>query len=126
MTQQHGVTSEDPQAKFDRITEGFCQWAQGILAGAPQGATTECSLCRGAGFVTYRDGIAYETHDVEKEEHMIEDCPECQPTRDHSENTSRRCQKCGVLTNSEEALIGTEIWCHPCADELSSSHSEKS
>ena len=36
-----------------------------------------CPLCRGAGFVTYRDGIAYETHDVEKEEHLIEDCPEC-------------------------------------------------
>ena len=36
-----------------------------------------CPLCRGAGFVTYRDGIAYETHDVEREEHLIEDCPEC-------------------------------------------------
>jgi len=36
-----------------------------------------CHLCRGAGLVTYRDGIAYETHDVEKEEHLIEDCPEC-------------------------------------------------
>lgn len=38
---------------------------------------TSCQLCRGAGFVTYRDGIPYETHDVEKEEHLIEDCPEC-------------------------------------------------
>lgn len=36
-----------------------------------------CPLCRGSGFVTYRDGIAYETHDVEREEHLIEDCPEC-------------------------------------------------
>lgn len=36
-----------------------------------------CPLCRGAGFVTYRDGIPYETHDVEREEHLIEDCPEC-------------------------------------------------
>lgn len=51
-----------------------------------------CHLCRGAGHVTYRDGIAYETHDVEKEDHLIEDCPECkgsgvirtpaQPTRE--------------------------------------------
>lgn len=39
----------------------------------------DCQLCRGAGFVTYRDGIAYETHDVEREEHLIEDCPECHP-----------------------------------------------
>lgn len=39
-----------------------------------------CDLCRGAGFVTYRDGIPYETHDVEKEEHLIEDCPECKGT----------------------------------------------
>lgn len=37
-----------------------------------------------------------------------------------SENALRRCQKCGCLTNSEEALVGTEIWCHPCAD----AHSE--
>lgn len=36
-----------------------------------------CPLCRGAGFVTYRDGIPYEAHDVEREEHLIEDCPEC-------------------------------------------------
>lgn len=41
-----------------------------------------CQLCRGAGFVTYRDGIAYETHDVEREEHLIEDCPECQAKLD--------------------------------------------
>lgn len=43
-------------------------------------ASLTCELCKGAGFVTYRDGIAYETHDVEKEEHLIEDCPECKGT----------------------------------------------
>ena len=28
----------------------------------------------------------------------------------------RRCQKCGVSTKGEEALVGGQIWCHPCAD----------
>ena len=28
----------------------------------------------------------------------------------------RRCAKCGCTTKSEEALVGGETWCHPCAD----------
>lgn len=28
----------------------------------------------------------------------------------------RRCQKCGSPTKGEEAYIGGEYWCHPCAD----------
>lgn len=32
---------------------------------------------------------------------------------------SRKCQKCGEPTKSEEALVDGQIWCHPCADESS-------
>ena len=27
------------------------------------------------------------------------------------------CAKCGCDTQGEEAMVGKEIWCHPCADE---------
>ena len=30
----------------------------------------------------------------------------------------RRCQKCGSFTHGEEADVGGEYWCHPCADAL--------
>jgi uncharacterized protein (DUF305 family) len=28
----------------------------------------------------------------------------------------RRCARCGCTTKGEEALVGGDIWCHPCAD----------
>jgi hypothetical protein len=31
-------------------------------------------------------------------------------------STERRCQKCGIATKGEEALVNGQIWCHPCAD----------
>jgi hypothetical protein len=29
---------------------------------------------------------------------------------------SERCAKCGRETKGEAALVGMEVWCHPCAD----------
>jgi hypothetical protein len=96
---QGGNTSHDLSCAADFLddievdADGKCNWtevanAQTHIRAAlrcwsaapppsPPGSEEPCALCRGAGFVTYRDGIAYETHDVEREEHLIEDCPLC-------------------------------------------------
>jgi hypothetical protein len=36
-----------------------------------------CACCTGAGFVTFREGIPEVTRDVQFEEHLIGECPEC-------------------------------------------------
>lgn len=45
-------------------------------------------------------------------------CDSCwnpQEASTHS-STNSVCAKCGCKTNGEAALVGRDVWCHPCAD----------
>jgi hypothetical protein len=45
-------------------------------------------------------------------------CPKCRLAAGRSSvpSTQSRCAKCDCETKGEAALVGSEIWCHPCAD----------